>query len=193
MFGFFQLVFGTVFPLFQSYRAVSYSSHTDQESWIMYWIVITVFFMIEFVADIFLQSVPLYSLVKLLTVMWLALPPFFGASLLYRHMIHNYVESYEPQIDKQIATGGIHLAIILEESRKSAARHLKTQSTRIINIAGTLLGDLSEAAKTETLKQVATIMAKKNSADADDGDRETSSSSFVGDTIDTSTLPQIRL
>ena len=70
--------FGYFYPAINTIRAVL-SVDTDQNDesiaeWLTYWIVLTVFYLLEVVFDIFMWHVPLYLEIKVGIVCWLTFP-----------------------------------------------------------------------------------------------------------------------
>eukprot|EP00871_Galdieria_phlegrea_P002928 jgi/Galph1/3636/GphlegSOOS_G2255.1 len=90
---------GLVYPAYCTFKTLKTQDFGDQTQWLTFWLVISCFFAIERLLDILFGWLPLYYEAKLLLVGWLALPPFRGASFLYRHYLGPYLLKREGQID----------------------------------------------------------------------------------------------
>jgi receptor expression-enhancing protein 1/2/3/4 len=69
----------------------------------MYWVVFALFYTVETFTDIFVSWMPFYYEVKILVVLWLALPYTEGSKSLYRRLIHPQLINQEGQIDKLLS------------------------------------------------------------------------------------------
>lgn len=74
---------GLLYPAYCSLRVLADPEKADATQWLAYWIVYTAFTVIEQPLYMFLSFIPLYAELKLAFVLWLQLPQFFGATLLY--------------------------------------------------------------------------------------------------------------
>lgn len=77
--------FGYFYPAINTIRAVlSVESDRNDESiaeWLTYWIVLTVFYLLEVVVDLFMWHVPLYLEMKVAIVCWLTFPQSQGTKI----------------------------------------------------------------------------------------------------------------
>nr|XP_058147433.1 receptor expression-enhancing protein 3-like [Dasypus novemcinctus] len=96
------LVFGMLFPVYYSYKAVKTKNVKEYVRWMMYWIVFALYTVIETVADQTVAWFPLYYEFKIAFVMWLLSPNTKGASLLYRKFLHPFISSKEREVEEYI-------------------------------------------------------------------------------------------
>jgi receptor expression-enhancing protein 5/6 len=98
-----QLV-GFVYPAYESFKALE----PDQEkrenprmmrTWLTYWIVYSLFSVVEVFVDYILYWVPLYYLLKLVFLVWLMIPKLGGAELVYKMLIEPSLRQYRKRID----------------------------------------------------------------------------------------------
>ncbi|KAJ1483013.1 TB2/DP1, HVA22 family-domain-containing protein [Baffinella frigidus] len=75
--------FGTLYPMYESYKAVKSPQKDDDTQWLVYWCVFSLFSVLEFFLDILVPWIPLYQELKLLFVIWLALPYTRGSLLVW--------------------------------------------------------------------------------------------------------------
>ncbi|XP_068111218.1 receptor expression-enhancing protein 3 [Hyperolius riggenbachi] len=96
------LVFGMLYPAYNSYKAVKTKNVKEYVRWMMYWIVFALYTVSETVADLTVSWFPLYYELKIAFVVWLLSPYTRGASLLYRKFLHPLLSSKEKEIDEYI-------------------------------------------------------------------------------------------
>ncbi len=60
------------------------------------------FTVFELFGDRLISWLPLYYEAKIAFVIWLTLPQFRGATILYNSVVQRYIVQYEPQIDRHI-------------------------------------------------------------------------------------------
>lgn len=65
----------------------------------------SIFTVLEFFADLFISTIPLYYLMKLLFVMWLMAPQTKGATTLYVRFIMPLIKKHEESIDNALEQG----------------------------------------------------------------------------------------
>ncbi|KAM3830675.1 receptor expression-enhancing protein 1-like isoform 3-T3 [Vipera latastei] len=94
-----QLLLGTLYPAYASYKAVRNKDVREYVRWMMYWIVFALFMATETVTDTFFSWFPFYYEIKMAFVVWLLSPYTKGASLLYRKLVHPTLSSKEKEID----------------------------------------------------------------------------------------------
>uniref|UniRef100_A0A8C5JGK1 Receptor expression-enhancing protein n=1 Tax=Junco hyemalis TaxID=40217 RepID=A0A8C5JGK1_JUNHY len=96
---FIELIFGTLYPAYYSYKAVKSKDIKEYVKWMMYWIIFALFTTAETFTDIFLCWFPFYYELKIAFVAWLLSPYTKGSSLLYRKFVHPTLSSKEKEID----------------------------------------------------------------------------------------------
>lgn len=78
---------GVVYPMYASLKAIDSSAAEDDKQWLTYWIVYTVFKVVEGVADIVISSIPFYFIIKLAFLVWCYHPATMGATAVYDNLI----------------------------------------------------------------------------------------------------------
>ena len=96
------LVFGTMYPAYCSYKAVNTNNDKEYVQWMMYWIVFSLFTVLETVTDVTLAWLPLYYEMKIAFIFWLLYPHTGGARFIYREVVHQLLSSREREIDDYI-------------------------------------------------------------------------------------------
>jgi len=94
------IVIGLLFPAYSSYKAIKAASFQEYVRWIMYWIVFSLFTVVEIFTDILFSWLPFYYLSKIVIVLWLAMPFTKGSTFIYRKIIHPNFNRNEHAIDK---------------------------------------------------------------------------------------------
>ncbi|XP_011404129.1 PREDICTED: receptor expression-enhancing protein 2-like [Amphimedon queenslandica] len=100
------VIVGVLYPAYCSFKAVKYKDHREYTTWMMYWIVFAIFLTAETFSDVFLSWLPFYYEIKIVIVIWLALPYTQGAKTLYRRLIHHKLVDSENQIDEFVSNAG---------------------------------------------------------------------------------------
>lgn len=116
---------GVIYPTFKSFAAIeTKTSKEDDEQWLTYWVVYASLNMVEGLAWPVLMWVPLYGVLKCGLLMWLVVPRFLGARVLYTGFVRNmlYVAAealkevpaledvVKPFVDKLGGKGGVRRA-----------------------------------------------------------------------------------
>ncbi|XP_051578618.1 receptor expression-enhancing protein 3-like isoform X3 [Myxocyprinus asiaticus] len=96
------LVFGTLYPAYNSFKAVKSKNVKEYVRWMMYWIVFALYTVVETIMDLSMAWFPLYHELKVAFVIWLLTPYTRGASLIYRKFLHPMLASKEKEIDDYI-------------------------------------------------------------------------------------------
>jgi len=94
---------GWVYPAYSSFKAIESPGLNDDRQWLTYWTVFGFVNIIEYFFDALLFWFPFYYLFKTLFVLWLALPSFRGAELLYNSGLRQLLLQYAPKVDAQAA------------------------------------------------------------------------------------------
>ncbi|WKY00468.1 hypothetical protein Q1695_014930 [Nippostrongylus brasiliensis] len=87
-------IVGFIYPAWRSIKAVRSNTKDDDTQWLIYWIVFSTFSIVDF--SVF-STVPFYWLFKISFLMYLYLPMFNGATVVYESIIDpvcSLIESY---------------------------------------------------------------------------------------------------
>ncbi|CAO3638200.1 unnamed protein product [Cunninghamella blakesleeana] len=88
-----------VYPAYASFKAIESPSPEDDKQWLTYWTVVGFVHMIEYFSDILLFWFPFYYLFKTAFILWLTLPRFRGAEIIYSRFLRPQLIRYENKID----------------------------------------------------------------------------------------------
>jgi hypothetical protein len=127
-------IFGLVYPILATAKAVVQEDSEAASKWLTYWTVYSVFVIFEGTSEWLISWMPLYNECKLLFVCWLVLPRFEGAAKLYDRLVIPYFLEYEEQIDERLSEAGVE-----------AKRHLSTFVMYLVTEGSKLAGEKSMA------------------------------------------------
>ncbi|KAH8987936.1 TB2/DP1, HVA22 family-domain-containing protein, partial [Lactarius hatsudake] len=101
----FSCVAAFLYPGYASFKTLSQrpASEEDLERWLMYWSVLACVIGVEYLAEWLVSWIPFYFLVKMLFLLYIALPQTQGASYLYRTQLAPTLRAHESQIDAALA------------------------------------------------------------------------------------------
>ncbi|CAA7266169.1 unnamed protein product [Cyclocybe aegerita] len=94
-----------LYPGYASYKTLSQrpASEAELERWLMYWSVLGCIVGVEYLAEWLVSWIPLYSTMKAIFLLYLALPQTQGATFVYQAYLRPFFETHEQQIDMAIA------------------------------------------------------------------------------------------
>ncbi|KAF4613019.1 hypothetical protein D9613_011086 [Agrocybe pediades] len=94
-----------LYPGYASYKTLSQrpASEADLERWLMYWSVLGCIVGVEYLAEWLVSWIPLYSTIKAIFLLYLALPQTQGATYVYIVHLRPFFAKHEKQIDIAIA------------------------------------------------------------------------------------------
>ncbi|KAG0275165.1 receptor accessory protein 4 [Linnemannia exigua] len=92
-------VAGSLYPAYASYKAIRTRDNNRLTAWLMYWTVMGMFSVAEFVLDTFVFWFPFYYEIKMLFVLWMILPQTQGSIYIYQAIVDPYLSKHEKEID----------------------------------------------------------------------------------------------
>ncbi|KAI8777233.1 receptor expression-enhancing protein 5-like isoform X1 [Biomphalaria glabrata] len=91
---------GFIYPAYASVKAIESRDKDDDTKWLTYWVVYSVFSLVEFFSDIFLFWIPFYWLLKCVFLVWCFMPvPWNGSITLYYRFIRPFILRHQDRID----------------------------------------------------------------------------------------------
>jgi len=82
---------GFAYPMYASLKAIETPTTEDDKQWLTYWVVFSLFKVVEGVADFIVSSIPFYFLFKVSFLIWCYHPSSLGASWVYNTLIKPHV------------------------------------------------------------------------------------------------------
>lgn len=92
-----------LFPIFASYKALHTSDPALLAPWLIYFVVLSAFTVVENTFDFILSWVPFYSWIRFFAHLYLILPGSQGATFLYQEYIDPFLYHHEREIDDFIS------------------------------------------------------------------------------------------
>ncbi|KAL5115723.1 hypothetical protein ACEQ8H_006331 [Pleosporales sp. CAS-2024a] len=92
-----------LFPIFASYKALHTSDPALLAPWLIYFVVLSAFTVVENTFDFILSWLPFYSWVRFFAHLYLILPGSQGATFLYQAYIDPFLNHHEREIDDFIS------------------------------------------------------------------------------------------
>jgi len=97
------MMIGFSYPVYASFKALKTENIEDDTEWLTYWVVFGTFILLEDFSSLFFDEThwsPIYYLLKLVFILWLALPRYQGANVVFNKVINPILSSYEKSIDQ---------------------------------------------------------------------------------------------
>jgi len=91
-----------------SFKAIDSEIETDDQQWLTYWVVFSVFSILENAGGMFFLSyIPFYFVMKIAFFIWLYHPRYLGAVMVYNQLLRPVVlpqlEKFSSKIEKKAA------------------------------------------------------------------------------------------
>lgn len=93
-------VVGVAYPTLMSFRALESNDKSDDKQWLTYWVVFAFVQFVENFMSPVLSIIPLYFVLKMVFLLWLALPKTKGAEKLYSDYIQHFMNNHRATVDK---------------------------------------------------------------------------------------------
>jgi len=139
-------VFGTLYPAYMSYKAIASGNAAAHKQWLMFWIVNTAFTILELFGDALVSWLPLYYEAKIGFLLWLALPRFQGATIIYERFVSPILDEYEKDIDGRLEAVKGKVGETLGDIRKASIHHLRSKTGELIGIGTRMLAQAQTGA-----------------------------------------------
>lgn len=92
-------LFGFFYPAYMSFKAIDTPQENDNTQWLTYWVVFSLFSILESCAMFLTSFIPFYFFIKIAFFLYLYHPKFNGASLIYqqlRPLVLPYLDMSKP-------------------------------------------------------------------------------------------------
>ncbi|KAF9142289.1 receptor accessory protein 4 [Linnemannia schmuckeri] len=93
---------GWLYPAYASFKAIHTHDSNRLTAWLMYWTVMGMFSVVEFILDTFVFWFPFYYEIKMLFVLWMILPQTQGSIYIYQAIVEPYLLKHEKEIDQAL-------------------------------------------------------------------------------------------
>ncbi|GAB1611124.1 receptor expression-enhancing protein 5-like [Argonauta hians] len=96
---------GFCYPAYKSIKAIESTRKDDDTQWLMYWVVFSVFSLVEFFANLVLFWIPFYWFLKCAFMLWCMAPiPHNGSDMIYNKIIKVFFLKHEAALDDAISS-----------------------------------------------------------------------------------------
>ena len=112
------VIIGTLYPAYQSFKALESPGVDDDKQWLTYWCVHSFAQVVEYFGEYALTgAIPFYYLLKLLFLVYLMHPQYRGALACYANFVAPYLKSRETEIDNAIKQGKRRLSETADKAK----------------------------------------------------------------------------
>ncbi|GJD09369.1 HVA22-like protein i [Galdieria sulphuraria] len=108
-------VFGYFYPIYCTLTALKNNEDEKTKEWARNWLVLSCFFLSERLVEPLLQVLPLYAEVKLVLILWLTIPQFRGAEIVYKEYLLPFFSMHENSLDRLVSD--IRIDVPVEEGQ----------------------------------------------------------------------------
>jgi len=117
---------GFLYPAYKSIKALESSGKADDTQWLMYWVVFSLFSVLEFFSDTLVGWVPFYWLIKCAFLLW-CMSPLEGSSVIYHRVIRPYFLKHESAIDDAVRKGAAAVGKVTDAAVEKAKDYAAEQ------------------------------------------------------------------
>jgi len=115
---------GFGYPAYASVKAIESPQTNDDTKWLMYWVVFSVFSVVEFFSDILLNWFPLYWLVKCVFLIWCFVPiSANGTNFIYSKLVRPVFLKHQNEIDSVLNKAGQMAGKVAEKAAENAMKN----------------------------------------------------------------------
>jgi len=111
------------YPAYASIKAIESVQTSDDTKWLMYWVVFSVFSVIEFFSDILLNWFPLYWLAKCVFLIWCYLPiSANGTNFIYKRIVRPFFLKHQGAVDGLLQQAGDAAGKVIDKAAENALK-----------------------------------------------------------------------
>ena len=121
------------YPAYRTYKALKRQEEEPERTrrWLRWWIVLTAYKSLQTLADLALESMPIYGELKLLGLAYLMWDEGAGAQLVFERLIGPLLATHEQEIDAQLARAKGHAAAKLGDLKAAAGQAIAQKGQEI--------------------------------------------------------------
>ncbi|KAL4476154.1 hypothetical protein ABPG74_009887 [Tetrahymena malaccensis] len=95
-------VVGFIYPAYMSFKALETTENNDDKQWLTYWVVYSLFTVLDTFIGFTLSFIPFYYFLKLAFFVYLFHPKTLGAVIVYDKVVQPLLKKYESDIDQNL-------------------------------------------------------------------------------------------
>merc|ERR1711933_661377 len=127
---------GFIYPAYKSFEAIEGKKQNEViTQWLIYWVVYSLFAIIEVFVDFLLFWIPFYYTFKMAFLLWAMLPQTRGATYLYDSFLKDFLKKNESNIDAALNTAKNNTSTVIFEAAKATADLSVTGAAKIAKLA----------------------------------------------------------
>ena len=149
-----------LYPSLRSIRAIQTEAGDDDKTWLTYWMVFGSFTALETYVGFLMEFLPHYHLFRFLFFIWLLIPWFNGAEIMYKNVMRPLVNANKDQIQKLIKRTHDYASKAASDAAKAASDPKNLMSA--VNAAAqaqSKLAEVAESAKDKSPKKELPVVA----------------------------------
>lgn len=109
------------YPAYKSFEALKTEETYDDRRWLTYWIVFGFFFAFDSGLSVITKHIPLWSLIRIIVLIWILHPAYGGAEKVYSVVIRPVLDQYDEKIDKYLDNAEKHLDNFATKAKQKTA------------------------------------------------------------------------
>jgi TB2/DP1, HVA22 family len=125
------MVFGTVYPVYGTYKSITAKQDDTQSKWLSYWIVVLPLMILECFPFI-VNNIVCYTELKMMFLGWLVLPKWNGAEIVYTHLIAPYLSKHEKKIDEALLSVRNQASQKVSQLKDKGLQHARKHSVQLL-------------------------------------------------------------
>ncbi|KAL4499698.1 hypothetical protein ABPG72_017238 [Tetrahymena utriculariae] len=99
-------IVGFIYPAYMSFKALETTDNKDDKQWLTYWVVYSLFTVMDTFIGFTLSFIPFYYFFKLAFFVYLFHPKTQGAVIVYDKVVQPLLKKYESDIDQNLKNFG---------------------------------------------------------------------------------------
>jgi len=117
---------GFIYPAYVSVKAIESATKEDDTKWLTYWVVYSLFVVVESFTDIFFSWIPFYFLLKCVFLLFCMAPiKCNGSVLIYNKVIRPFILKHQEKVDSGLRVAGQVGKDLLSEAENVAGKFAK--------------------------------------------------------------------
>ncbi|KAF9581241.1 ER membrane protein DP1/Yop1 [Lunasporangiospora selenospora] len=119
----FSNLLGWVYPAYRSFKALETPEKEDDKQWLTYWCVYGFVSILESFTDVLLYWFPFYFFLKTVFLLWLMIPSFNGAVIIYTRVLRPFLVQHKSDIDASYQNLKAKVSAVASELDSTTAAH----------------------------------------------------------------------
>lgn len=109
------------YPAYKSFEALKTEQTYDDRRWLTYWVVFGFFYAFDSGLSFITGRIPLWSLLRIVILIWVMHPVYGGAEIVYSKAIRPILDQYDEKIDKYLDNAERQVEKFANKARQKTA------------------------------------------------------------------------